>query len=363
VKPPPFSLSLTFAVALITACDRKAEIKVYRVSKAPLEEAGPTQTDMAPTNAPSPGIPHGMSQTASATVETPPNWEPQPSSQMRQGSFLVKGENGAVADISLVSLGAAAGNVLDNVNRWLNQLGQPPVTEQKLSEIAQHLTTSLGQVTIVDLAGLPADADPAKDGKIVAAMITTNSSTLFFKMRGNADLTEAQKADFIKWIAAVCNSRSETKSPGTTARKGDEAGAQRQQLNWKTPDGWTEVPPSAMRYASFAAGGTSGDKIDISIVTFPGTGGSDLDNVNRWRGQIQLPPTDEKAVESQIEPFSIGDAKFSMIDIAGPDARTMAAWIRREDGVWFFKMTGAKASVEKEKSKFFDFLRSVRFNS
>ena len=69
---------------------------------------------------------------------------------MRQASFLVKGDNGAVADISFVSLGAAAGNVLDNVNRWLDQLGQPPITEQKLAEIAQRLRTSLGDVTIVD---------------------------------------------------------------------------------------------------------------------------------------------------------------------------------------------------------------------
>ena len=69
---------------------------------------------------------------SSAAVTTPPNWEPQPLSQMRQASFLVKGDNGAVADISFVSLGAAAGNVLDNVNRWLDQLGQPPITEQKL---------------------------------------------------------------------------------------------------------------------------------------------------------------------------------------------------------------------------------------
>ena len=363
VKLPPLFFSLTFAVALATGCDRKSEIKVYRVSKAPLEQAGPMQTDMAPTNAPSPGIPHGMPQNVSTAVETPPNWEPQPTSQMRQASFLVKGEKGAVVDISLVSLGAAAGNVLENVNRWLDQLGQPPVTEQKLSEIAQHLTTSLGQVTIVDLAGLSAGADPAKDGKIIAAMVNTNSSTLFFKMRGNADLAEAQKADFIKWIAAVCNARSETNPPGTTAMNRDEAGAPRRQLKWKAPEGWSEIPPSTMRYASFAAAGPNGDKIDISIVTFPGTGGSDLDNVNRWRGQIQLPPTDEKTVESQIKPLSIGDTKFSTIDIAGPDTGTTAAWIRREDGVWFFKMTGAKASVEKERSKFFDFLRSVQFNS
>ena len=43
---------------------------------------------------------------------------------MRQASFLVHGDNGAVADISFVSLGPAAGNVLDNVNRWLGQLGR-----------------------------------------------------------------------------------------------------------------------------------------------------------------------------------------------------------------------------------------------
>jgi hypothetical protein len=363
VKLPPLYFFLAFASALIAACDRKSEIKVYRVSKAPLEEAAPQQTDMAPTNAPSPGIPHGPTQNVSTQVETPPSWESQPLSQMRQASFVVKGENGAVADISLVSLGAAAGNVLDNVNRWLNQLGQPAVTEQQLRQIAQHLTTSLGQVTIVDLAGLPAGADPAKDGRTIAAMVSTNSSTLFFKMRGNADLVEAQKADFIKWVAAACNEQSKTKSPGTTAANGDDAGPPRRQLTWKTPEGWSEVPPSAMRYASFAVSGTNGDKIDISIVTFPGTGGSDLDNVNRWRGQIQLPPTDEKTIESQIEPLPVGNTKFSTIDIAGPDARTMAAWIRRDNGVWFFKMTGAKASVEQEKSKFFDFLRSVQFNS
>ena len=320
------------------------------------------QTEMAPTNAPSPGMPHGMTERASANVQTPLNWEPQSLSQMRQASFLVKGENSAIADISLVSLGPSAGNVLENVNRWLNQLGQPPISEQKLGEIAQHLTTSLGQVTIVDLAGLPAGADTAKDGRIVAGMLSTNSSTLFFKMRGNAELTEAQKPEFIKWVAAVCNAQSETKAPETAQMNSGDVGASQPQLKWQTPEGWSEVPPSAMRYASFAAG-PSGDKIDISVVTFPGTGGSDLDNVNRWRGQIQLSPVDEKAVDSQVKPLQNGSVNFSTIDLEGPSVSTIAAWTRHEDRVWFFKMTGPKAAVEQEKSKFFDFIRSVQFNS
>jgi len=195
---------------LLASCEKNSEIKVYRVSKAPLEESAPQQQDAMPTNTAAPRIPGGLAPAAATAITTPPNWEPQPLSQMRQASFLVKGDNGAIGDISLVSLGAAAGNVLDNVNRWLDQLGQPPITEQKLGEIAQRLRTSLGDAVIVDLAGLPKDADSTRDGRIIAAMVTSGSSTLFFKMRGNAELTEAQKGDFIKWVAAVCNAQTKT---------------------------------------------------------------------------------------------------------------------------------------------------------
>jgi hypothetical protein len=278
---------------------------------------------------------------------------------MRQASFLVNGENGAVADISFVSLGSAAGNVLENVNRWLGQLGQPSITEQKLGEIAQRLHTSLGDVTIVDLAGLPENADPARDGRIIAAMVTTGNSTLFFKMRGNADLAAAQKGDFIKWVAAVCDAQNQSASP-------QMAGAPPQTtsgppIKWTTPEGWTEVPPSSMRYASFSAPAENGGKIDISVVTFPGDGGSDADNINRWRGQMGLAPVDANAVPSQVAPLKTGDMTFSTTDIAGDKTRTIAAWTRRDGRVWFFKATGPNAAVEKEKPKFVKFIESVRF--
>jgi hypothetical protein len=344
---------------LLAGCEKNSQIKIYRVSKAPLEESTAQQQDAMPTNTAAPRMPGGLAATSSSAVSTPPNWEPQPLSQMRQASFLVKGDNGAVADISFVSLGAAAGNVLDNVNRWLEQLGQPPVTEQKLADIAQRLRTSLGDVVIVDLAGLPKDADPARDGRIIAAMITTGDSTLFFKMRGNADLTETQKGDFIKWVAAVCNAQVETKSPQMAAMPSQDAGAP--EIKWNTPEGWAEVPPSSMRYASFAAF-PDGDKIDISVVTFAGDGGSDAENVNRWRGQIGLPPVDQNTLNSQIAPLKTADTTFATTDIAGAKARTVAAWTRRDGRVWFFKATGPNAAVEKEKPNFLAFLRSVQFN-
>ena len=353
-------LFLATIVILASACGRSDEqIKVYRVSKAPLEESAPQQQNAMPTNAGSPAAPHGMPPVTATAPITPPNWEPQPLSQMRQASFLVKGDNGAVADISFVSLGTAAGNVLDNVNRWLSQLEEPPITEQKLGDIAQRLTTSLGEVTIVDLAGLPKEADPAKDGRIIAAIATTGDSTLFFKMRGNAALTEAQKGDFIKWVAAVCDGQTETRSPQMAVMPPRDASAP--QIKWNTPEGWTEVPPSSMRYASFSASDGNGGKIDISVVTFPGEGGSDADNVNRWRHQIGLPPIDGSAVTSQVAPLKTADTTFSTTDIAGANARTIAAWARRDGRVWFFKATGPNAAVGKEKPTFVKFIESVRF--
>src|SRR5947208_11566927 len=238
-----FIICLGLSAALLVSCEKNSEIKVYRVSKAPLEQSAPQQQDAMPTNTAAPRMPAGLPPAMETAVTTPANWEAQPLSQMRQASFLVKGDNGAVADVSFVSLGSAAGNVLENVNRWLGQLGQPPITEQKLAEIAQRLHTSLGDVTIVDLAGLPSNADPARDGRIIAAMATTANATLFFKMRGNADLTEAQKGDFIKWVAAVCNAQTQTGSPQMAAMPPQMPAAPPQTtsappIKWTAPEGW-----------------------------------------------------------------------------------------------------------------------------
>src|SRR4051812_2904189 len=175
------------AVVLLSGCDRDdQQIKVYRVAKAPLESPPPSDTSMMPTNASTPS-----SITAPGLVsvaEVPKNWESQPLSQMRLASFLVRGENGATADISFVMLGPAAGNVPDNVNRWLGQLKQPPVTEEKLRSMIQPLGTERGDIAVVDISGEPENGDPNKDGRIIGAIAADESGTAFFKMRGNANL-------------------------------------------------------------------------------------------------------------------------------------------------------------------------------
>lgn len=143
---------------------------------------------------------------------------------------------------------------------------------------------------------------------------------------------------------------------GSTAQSQNAAA----QIKWSKPDNWSEVPPSSMRYASFSAG-TGNEKVDISVVTFPGEGGSDADNVNRWRQQLQLPPMSAEAVATQVTPLQTEAATFATTDIAGPNARTLAAWTRRDGHAWFFKATGSTAAIEKEKQNFVKFVQSIRF--
>ncbi len=131
-------------------------------------------------------------------------------------------------------------------------------------------------------------------------------------------------------------------------------------LTWEVPPGWTQIAPSAMRYASFTAGAAN-DTIDISIVTFLGEGGSDADNVNRWRGQMGLPPVDPEVVRAEVTELKSASASFLTTDIAGATTRTLAAWTRRDGRVWFFKGTGPSTAIEKEKPNFVKFVKSIRF--
>src|SRR5438128_6406773 len=101
-------LSLSLAVAVLSACERKSEIRVYRVSKATLEEPGPAQQNAMPANAPSPSMPEGMASTmpprdsnAQIKWETPQGWSEVPPSSMRYASF--KAGSDRTIDISVVT--------------------------------------------------------------------------------------------------------------------------------------------------------------------------------------------------------------------------------------------------------------------
>jgi len=199
---PLLCLGLLLPYMLLSGCKDKNAIRVYRVSKVEASgESAPKSNEMQSASGESGAA--ASVQLPQVAGNPPAHWEARPLSTMRQASYLVKGANGTTADISLVLLAGTAGGVLDNINRWLSQLGQPEITAEQLAKIAGHVASPLGDVTVVDLEGLPEGADAAKDGRIVAGIISGDSVSFFFKMRGNAALAAAQKAAFLEWIGTV----------------------------------------------------------------------------------------------------------------------------------------------------------------
>lgn len=356
---------------LLAGCKDKKVISVYLVSKPTLEVMTSENKNPAMDGMPSTPL-TGTSKeqgalSAQMTGTPPANWEQQPLTMMRQASYVVKGEHGTSADISLVTLTGAAGGVLDNVNRWLSQLGQPAITAEQLKGLAIPIPSPLGAISIVDLAGLPQGSDASKDGRIIAGIVSGDNGTYFFKMRGNADLVKSEKETFIQWIGTVPlpvslpASMPESTAP-TMTLVAPSTEQSKPQIAWNVPSGWKSVSPSPMRYASFTVAGKSGESGDVSISFFPGDGGGDLANVNRWRAQIGLEAINDEGLKSWITPVPCSGSQMLGVDMNGPKARILAGWTRVDGKSWFFKLVGPTKLVEGEKAKFLAFLHTVKFH-
>lgn len=135
----------------------------------------------------------------------------------------------------------------------------------------------------------------------------------------------------------------------------------------KVPADWQEAPPGEMRVASYHVKGKDGKMADVSVIPLPGMAGRDIDNVNRWRGQVGLAAVSEAELGKLAETVQIGGQEGKLYEMAGQNSgsaekqRILAAIVRRPDAAWFFKMVGDDALVAEQKSAFVVYLKSFSF--
>ena len=148
-----------------------------------------------------------------------------------------------------------------------------------------------------------------------------------------------------------------------------QAQAETSPARWKVPAGWDEQPASGMRVGSFQVAGANGEAADVSIIPLGGAAGSDLDNINRWRGQIGLTPVTAEGLDGLQQKLTIDGVPAILVDLEGVDAaknqptRIVAAIARVGESNWFFKMIGAEALVAAQKASFVEFIQSFVFPS
>lgn len=135
-------------------------------------------------------------------------------------------------------------------------------------------------------------------------------------------------------------------------------------VKWTLPKGWTEEKGGGMRFATLKA--PSQGKLDISVVFLPGDAGGELANVNRWRGQIGLPPWDAAALGKARTALKTKAGAVAAFDFSsdGPArSRMVVGLLTTADGnSWFLKMVGDDAPVAKHKPEFMRFLESLRLD-
>jgi hypothetical protein len=130
-----------------------------------------------------------------------------------------------------------------------------------------------------------------------------------------------------------------------------------QSLVWTAPAQWTPKKATSMRKGSYAVNGPEG-AADLSITAFPGDVGGDLANVNRWRGQLQLPPVPD--LTGALQPLEANGLHIRVFDGANGGIHMLGAIVPLAGETWFFKLTGPEALVAREKPAFLEFLKTVK---
>jgi hypothetical protein len=366
---------LLLIVPLLLGACRDSKVATYRIPKEAETVAAPNAglpADHPPMGSTGAGGMSGMAVPTAAGGElvwtAPADWQAKAPSAMRKGSYTVGGEGGA--DFAISAFPGDVGGDLANINRWRGQLELPPITEAELGSAVTPVEANGLKMLVVDLAGGPT-ASPVR---LLGAIVPYAGSTWFFKMTGPAVVVAGEKTaylDLLKTVKPAIPAAGAAPAPpamGSPA-PADMAGASVPQadgadLKWTAPAGWQQKPASAMRKATYVLPDAGGAGIELAVSAFPGDVGGELANVNRWRGQLQLPPLAEADLAGAVSRLAVSGLTVTVVELAGGTAdspqQLLGAIVPANGSTWFFKVTGPAAVVAREKAAFLAFLQTLR---
>jgi hypothetical protein len=148
---------------------------------------------------------------------------------------------------------------------------------------------------------IPPDAAPAAPTptRMITAIFPHKDRTWFFKLTGAPEEVERHKEEFEHFIQSV-----------RFTKKGDPP------ITYTVPQGWQRGQGDALRFATFRFGSKE-KPLEVSITPLGREAGSLLDNVNRWRKQLELKPIDEAELSKEIREINVDEIKVTMVDLTG----------------------------------------------
>lgn len=136
------------------------------------------------------------------------------------------------------------------------------------------------------------------------------------------------------------------------------------ELLWTAPAHWTAKDRGSMRKGSYSIAGDAGTVADLAVTAFPGDTGGLFANINRWRGQVGLPPIAESALDANVQHVDVANFHIDLVDITGSvggvSTTLLGAIVPHNGQTWFFKLVGPEPLVAREKAAFREFLNTIK---
>jgi hypothetical protein len=358
---------LLLCAGLFSGCKRD-EVKVYHVDSS--DNIAPTPTAAMPATMPA-GLPTpDNSGLPTLKYVLPAGWQEKPASQMRVASFGIS-EDAKEADVSVIPLGGMAGGDFANVNRWRGQVGLPSLADDEIAKLAEKISVGAQPADLYDITG--------GAQRIVAVIFHRDDVAWFFKVTGDADLVEKQKPAFVSFLksvqfgmpaaaAAIDMSQLPPSHPPIDGMNpaAAPANADGGKLNWTTPPDWKQIDPGPMLSAKFSITGSAGSA-EVNILS-SGMDSGLAANVNRWRGQLGMPPVaQEDEFSKMVSSIDVGSGKAQVVDLIGTDSKTgkptrlVGVIVPQNGQTWFYKLMGDEPVVARQKDAFIQFVQSAKY--
>jgi hypothetical protein len=260
------------------------------------------------------------------TWTLPEGWKQLPGSGFRFATIEIGDSKTLDYSVTTLPKGDAGETeyLLSNINRWRGQVSLPPITAEQLAAESTKVPLADHTATLVDLVG-PGGSGGGKGPPPFAGG----------KAAGPAPVPPV----------AV--------SPRAVA------------LSFDAPKGWSPGRVNDMRKAAFEV--KEGDqKLDITVIDLEAAAGDLLANVNRWREQVKLAEIDAQQLAQDAKPIEIDGIAGHFVELVGPESggkqQTILGVVVKVSGrPWFIKLMGDGPLAEREKSRFEEFVKSIKF--
>ena len=248
----------------------------------------------------------------------PEGWRQLAGNEMRHATIVLSGEPSLEMSVTKFASRqdlSPADQVVMNINRWRGQLSLPPIEDEDLGSQTEKLELGDAVAYWLNIVGRPQPKP--------AAM--------------NLPPMQASR---------------EKSAPAAPA-------VEKPTLQFDKPVEWTEGPPAAFAAVSLQV--TDEDK--KAMITVTRAGGNPLLNVNRWRGQVGLSPLTEEELAKTARKVPVGRFEGNLYEMATGERSIFGVIVEDQGQMWFIKLMGDAPLVERERTRFDEFLKSLKLEN